>query len=122
MSDEGPANAPGHFPVLPDQTAPSGPGTKRLLATAAAIAIGLAAAWPVYSHYRSLPLRELPDIDLLSVDPAVNKAINTARSAVLASPRSGAAWGELGEVLEAHVFHQEAQLCLAQAMRFDEHK
>src|SRR5579863_4975526 len=59
---------------------------------------------------RSLPLRELPDIDLSSADPAVKQAIQTAQSAVLASPRSGAAWGELGEVLEAHIFHQEAQL------------
>src|SRR5579863_1852310 len=115
----------------PESTAapPRGPGAPSASASSrhrvgwlAAIVVGLAAAWPVYDWYRALPLRELPDFDLLSVDPAVKKAIQTARSAVLASPRSGAAWGELGEILEAHTFHQEAQLCLAQAMRFDEHK
>lgn len=86
------------------------------------LGVALTAAWPVYSWYRALPLRELPDVDLSRADPAVKTAIQNARSAVLASPRSGAAWGELAESLEAHTFHQEAQLCLAQAMQFDKSK
>jgi tetratricopeptide (TPR) repeat protein len=59
---------------------------------------------------------------LSRAEPDVKIAIENARNAVLASPRSGAAWGELGEFLEAHSFHQEAQLCLAQAMQFDKGK
>jgi tetratricopeptide (TPR) repeat protein len=58
-------------------------------------------------------------VNLSQAHPAVQRAIESARRGVLAAPRSGRAWGELGLSLRAHTFDPEANACLAQAMRFD---
>jgi tetratricopeptide (TPR) repeat protein len=86
------------------------------------IAIASAAAWCSFSLHRSWPLRELPEIDLSRADPQVKTAIDKARLAVVASPRSSAAWGDLAQFLAAHGFQEEAVVCLAQAARFDPHE
>jgi tetratricopeptide (TPR) repeat protein len=123
MSDVRPEN-PDALAMPSDQTArvPARVNVKLRLATGAVIAIGLAATWYSYSWYRAIPLRELPEFDLSRADPAVQTEIQIARFAVQASPRSGAAWGELGQSLEAHNYLDEAQLCLAQAMQLDQHE
>src|SRR5579871_7071621 len=64
-------------------------------------------------------LIEPPALELTGVDPAVVRAIETARRAVLESPASGPAWGQLGKTLLAHDFHRQAGTCLAQAQRLD---
>ena len=92
--------------------------SRRILAAACAVA-GLAVAWYGYSFYRDYPLRMLPEVDLSLAHPAVKRALENARRAVVASPRSGRAWGDLGLYLRAHEFNSEANVCFAQAMRFD---
>jgi Flp pilus assembly protein TadD len=62
---------------------------------------------------------EPPPIDLSGDHPAVAEAIETARAAVRRSPRSGAAWGELGMVLFANGHESGALACFAQAERFE---
>lgn len=89
-------------------------------ATAIALmVVALAGGWFVCERYRHSPLEDLPAVDLSQAPPAVKHAIEKARSAVIAHPRSGAAWGELGLFLRAHEFDAQANVCLAQAMRFD---
>ncbi len=52
-------------------------------------------------------------------EPDVVKIIEEARAEVRRSPRSGAAWGKLGEVLLANGFSDESEACFVQAERFD---
>jgi tetratricopeptide (TPR) repeat protein len=72
-----------------------------------ALVIG-AVAWTLSSGTR---LPELPLADLTGADQDVAKVIRGATDAVRASPRSGAAWGHLGEVLFVHDFQKEADIC-----------
>jgi tetratricopeptide (TPR) repeat protein len=58
-------------------------------------------------------------INLRGVDPAIVEVITAAREEVLRVPRSGTAWGELGMVLRAHDFADEANCCFAEAERLD---
>ena len=60
-----------------------------------------------------------PAVDLSGVDPAIVRAIETARVSVTNSPRSLQAWGQLGKTLLVHDFHSPAITCLAQAERLD---
>jgi tetratricopeptide (TPR) repeat protein len=62
---------------------------------------------------------EPPAIDLSDADPEIVRAVEKARDAVRATPRSGAAWGHLGMVLAVHSFDAEARDCFEQAERFD---
>jgi tetratricopeptide (TPR) repeat protein len=60
-----------------------------------------------------------PVIDLTGAEPAVVEAVAKAHAAVRRSPRSGPAWGELGMVLFANGFPEQADLCLSQAEALD---
>ncbi len=62
---------------------------------------------------------EPPAIKRPGSDPAILKAIEEARTAVQSSPRSGRAWGRLGMVLSIHDVLPEADVCFAQAERFE---
>jgi tetratricopeptide (TPR) repeat protein len=62
---------------------------------------------------------ELPDLPLAGKDPAIVRAVERARTAVVQAPRSGAAWGQLGMVLAAHDFTAEADICFAGAEALD---
>jgi tetratricopeptide (TPR) repeat protein len=64
--------------------------------------------------YRPVPV-EPPALDPGGVDPAVWREIETAREAVRREPESDRAWGQLGMVLLAHQFRDEAGVCLARA-------
>jgi len=50
-----------------------------------------------------------------SDDPQIAAAIEQAKTRVIAEPRSGHAWGVLGETLMAHRFHKEAMQCFVEA-------
>ena len=52
-------------------------------------------------------------------DPAVLRAVQSARQDVLDKPNSAVAWGVLGMTLEAHLYEAEADRCFAQAARLD---
>src|SRR5438132_11491616 len=58
---------------------------------------------------------QFPELALEGKDPAIVHAIEQARASVLQSPRSGAAWGQLGMILAAHDFTAEADICFARA-------
>jgi tetratricopeptide (TPR) repeat protein len=63
------------------------------------------------------PVPQPPAPDLDGIDPAVADAIESARQAVLATPRTPGAWGRLGQVLTAFNYRSEAITCFAQAER-----
>lgn len=63
--------------------------------------------------FRSQPAP--PEVALGLVDPALRSLIETSRVAVVRAPRSGAAWGRLGETLQAAEFFPEARLCYSNA-------
>jgi tetratricopeptide (TPR) repeat protein len=52
-------------------------------------------------------------------DPAVREVIEAERRRVLAQPRNGAAWGNLGMTLLAYLYHVQADQCFAEAVRLD---
>jgi tetratricopeptide (TPR) repeat protein len=81
-------------------------------------ALGLAGAGLV-RWVRPVPPPEPPAIDPEGTDPAVVRAIEQARSRVLASPGAADTWGRLGAVLLAHKFSREAAVCLDRAEQFD---
>jgi superkiller protein 3 len=106
----------------------STPNRRRLLLIAACLAGTVLAAGLVIYHWRSKAppappssniVLKPPSIDLARADPAVAKVVSAARTAVLESPRSAAAWGKLGMVFYAHSSSPEAGVCFAQAERLD---
>jgi tetratricopeptide (TPR) repeat protein len=58
-----------------------------------------------------------PAVALADADPAVAEAIEAARRDVRWAPRSAPAWGRLGQLLRAHGYVPESNLCFAQAER-----
>ena len=56
---------------------------------------------------------------LADADPAVADAIEAARRDVWWKPHSAAAWGRLGQLLRAHGYVPESNLCFAHAERLD---
>src|SRR5437660_2634930 len=85
--------------------------TRRLLVSGLLLGATLLVAGTAYfTWHRGTPSRQIasevaiiepPTLELEGVDPAVVRAIETARAAVKQSPRSGQAWGQLGKVLLA---------------------
>jgi tetratricopeptide (TPR) repeat protein len=60
-----------------------------------------------------------PPIPAELTDPPARKLVEQDRQAVLAAPRSGAAWGELGMAFGAHNASAEAATCYRRAMDLD---
>jgi tetratricopeptide (TPR) repeat protein len=60
-----------------------------------------------------------PAIPPEGVERPVADAIASARGQVEEQPRSAEAWGQLGKVLLAHQFNQQAAQCFAQAEKLD---
>jgi len=56
-----------------------------------------------------------PDPDLSGIEPRVATLLRQAREDVVAHPGSGAAWGELGSLYDAHLFTDLAEVCYRQA-------
>jgi tetratricopeptide (TPR) repeat protein len=80
------------------------------------LVVALAAgAYGWYRHSTPAP----PEIDVAGTEPSVAEAVAAATQAVRQSPRSGAAWGELGMVLFANDFVPQSHACFVQAERFD---
>lgn len=62
---------------------------------------------------------EVPSPDLAGVERRVRLAVVTARQAVREDPESAAAWGALGQVLDAHELDPEAEAAYARAAELD---
>jgi len=60
-----------------------------------------------------------PDPDLTEVDSPVREAVARARIAVLQAPGSADTWGQLGMVLDAHAFAEDAGTCYRRATTLD---
>jgi tetratricopeptide (TPR) repeat protein len=61
-----------------------------------------------------------PEIDPARLDPAVARALRSAREQVLQAPASAEAWGRLGMLLRGHALADTDTLaCFAQAERLD---
>jgi tetratricopeptide (TPR) repeat protein len=60
-----------------------------------------------------------PQVPLISIDPFLANIITTSRTAVVSAPKSGVAWGKLGQALHAAEFHNEARLCYSNALARD---
>jgi tetratricopeptide (TPR) repeat protein len=68
---------------------------------------------------READLPPPPSIPAGLSDPPAWKMIEGKRQAVLASPKRGTAWGELGMAFDAHEASMEAKACYRQAMDLD---
>jgi tetratricopeptide (TPR) repeat protein len=60
-----------------------------------------------------------PEVNLTEDDPRLRRAVDTARDAIVAQPRSAEAWGTLGSLLVANGYDREAGPCFAQAERLN---
>jgi tetratricopeptide (TPR) repeat protein len=101
------------------QVSPAAPPRSRwrlaLVAVLVLAAVGGGAGWWWWRG----PTPPLPEIPLKDCEPAVVQAIEAARDEVAREPRSGAAWGKLGQVLLAHDLADPAVVCFLHAERFD---
>jgi tetratricopeptide (TPR) repeat protein len=73
------------------------------------------AAW----KWRRASAPQPPEVPPVEGEPAVVRAIEEARQQVCREPRSGAAWGKLGQVFLAHDFFDAGMVCFEQAQRYD---
>jgi Flp pilus assembly protein TadD len=91
--------------------------SRRLIYLGALLVLGTGLG--AYAWLRSRPAAP-PEIPLEGLESEVAEAIEKARAAVLADPRSGAAWGGLGRVLLANDEHPDIALaCFEQAERLE---
>jgi len=60
-----------------------------------------------------------PEVALADMEPAVARLLTARRAAVLAAPRSAAAWAAYGAALDAHQLLVEAEEALAVAVALD---
>ena len=61
-----------------------------------------------------------PVVSTAALDPLLRNTITTSYTAVARSPKSGAAWGQLGQALHAAEFNPEARLCYSNALARDQ--
>jgi tetratricopeptide (TPR) repeat protein len=87
----------------------------------AAVAVVIAAAGIGYYLWagRGAAGPQPPPLPAALTDPPVRKMIDGKRQAVLAAPRSGTAWGELGMAFDAHDASAAAMACYRRAMDLD---
>lgn len=101
----------------PRTTTRNPPGRSAPRALIWLVVIALCAAYSVW-HFR-LRHPAPPRVSLDSIDPALRQLIETCRVAVARSPRSGPAWGRLGQALQAAEFTPEAKFCYSNAIPRD---
>jgi tetratricopeptide (TPR) repeat protein len=82
----------------------------------ALVALAIATAYPLW---RRGTTPRPPALAKSGLDRVVGALLDKTVAEVRASPRSGAAWGKLGMVLQNYDFKREARYCFAQAERFD---
>lgn len=80
------------------------------------VAIIAAGLWLQRGFFSSPPL---PQIDSAKLAPRAAEALAARMKEVREHPRSGAAWGKLGMLLDAYDYDVQAQLCFAEAERRD---
>jgi tetratricopeptide (TPR) repeat protein len=95
--------------------------TRRLLVFLAGVAFVALAAGAWYYWPRPAPRTpfEPPKVALDNADPAVREVVEQARAGVRDRPESPAAWGYLGQVLRAHGYDPQADVCFRKAEELD---
>ena len=94
---------------------------RRRLQWAAAFVVGsvlVGACWIRFAA-ESLPDLNPPSLRLEMASPDVARRIQQARDEVIAKPKSGKAWGQLGMIVYAHQFEAATNECLERATRLD---
>jgi tetratricopeptide (TPR) repeat protein len=91
---------------------------RRKLAVIAVAVVAVAAVGAVLG-WRWLRADPVPQFDLTEAEPAVQSVIESARERVVKEPRSGRAWGHLGQALLANGYDDEAMSVFEQAGRLD---
>jgi tetratricopeptide (TPR) repeat protein len=94
----------GHRPVLRNV----------LLGGVILTAVGL--GWCLWGWYAA---PAPPSVSFAEADPALVEAIEAARREVWWHPHSASAWARLGQLLRAHTYQPQSNLCFAQAERLD---
>jgi tetratricopeptide (TPR) repeat protein len=89
-----------------------------ILVVAAFLAVGAVVGYYLWAG-RGTVAPPPPLIPAELTDPPARKVVEGKRQAVLAAPRSGDAWGELGMALDAHDASTEAKVCYRRAMDLD---
>jgi tetratricopeptide (TPR) repeat protein len=86
---------------------------------AAAVVLAAAASIGYYLWASSGAAGPPPSVPAKLTDPPVRQVIQRKRRAVLSTPRSGTAWGELAMAFDAHDASTEAVACYRRAMDLD---
>jgi tetratricopeptide (TPR) repeat protein len=89
----------------------------RMILTAGFLILVVALGWLGWRWRGDTPA--LPEIDLEGAAPWTVAAIHNQMERVRQSPRSGAEWGLLGQILLAHELPQAALSCFEHAEKFD---
>lgn len=93
---------------------------RRTLMLSAAVLAMLAAGGVGYYYWAGGKGEELPPaVPAELVDPPARRAVEKKREVVLANPKSGTGWGELGMAFEAHEQAAEAVTCYRRAAGLD---
>lgn len=82
---------------------------------------GIATGTYAWYRHRSPALSSIvpPEIPAIVIDSEVRNALSKARDRVLAEPRSGEAWGELGVLFRCHKILPQANACFAEACKLE---
>ena len=91
------------------------PRRRALLWTALFVLLAVAGSWFVIRVRTPRP----PNVPLSALDFSLATLIQTSRAAVVAAPKSAAAWARLGQGLHAAEFSAEARLCYSNAAVLD---
>jgi tetratricopeptide (TPR) repeat protein len=93
---------------------------RRRLPIVIGMAVALVVSAAVFLWWRGGAAVEPPGIPAADLDPAIARMIEKARDAVVQSPRSATAWGDLGKAFWVYDFKTEALFCFEQAERRDQ--
>src|SRR5438093_5027493 len=96
------------------------PRRRLLITITVALVLGASVAAYFFSWSRRARPPAPPVVDVTGIDPAVSRAVESARAAVGHAPHSAENWGKLGMILLSHGLHNEtAVACLVQAEQLD---
>jgi tetratricopeptide (TPR) repeat protein len=90
---------------------------RRVVLVLAGAALAAALGWGGWCAWRRHTAPAPPDVLLREEDPELAAAVEAARQQVRRRPGSAAAWGDLGGLLRAADYREQAADCFAQAER-----
>src|SRR6266700_6087155 len=76
-------------------------------------------AWAGHRLWRREPTPELPSISTAGLDRTIAALVTQAENDIRSAPKSGAAWGKLGMILQGADLKTEARNCFSNAEKFE---